>query len=150
MAYRAPRRAIVSTLVGVSLSTCLSRMHDLRLQDLLKEAAIELHRPPQLLSGCFTNAAPLRDIMSEPVVGDQLRLIHRNVGRALPEIAHWISSGRQGLCDQRVPARNRSRGIIHKLFLDQPPLTRELIAFRRRQVPDAKSTHSLFSGFQDL
>jgi hypothetical protein len=91
---------------------------------------------------------PLCDFESGAVVLDDVRMIHRNVVRALLEIGDRIPAGFHSFGDQTVGFHDRSLRIVDKTRLIRAPLLHEPFAVARIQRVNFQLLDALFAPLQ--
>ena len=99
----------------------------------------------QLFRACRTIAITERDVVSDTIVRNDSRVIHRDVSRLLLEVAHRVASRFHNLGHQPVGIRHGGLGIIHKSGLLQLPRPRESIAIFGRQRDQVQFLHTLLA-----
>jgi hypothetical protein len=63
-------------------------------------------------------------------------VVHRQVGRTLVKIGHWIATRPHGVGNQRVRLGNRLPWVIDEVLLRRMPLGSEHVAFISSEWPD--------------
>ena len=103
---------------------------------IVEQLAIVDHRLPEVLRGVaipipvrVAVVVPLGDRVRGAVVRHHARVIHRDIGRALLEVSHWIAARLHHLTDQPVALLHGLHRLIDESCLHIPP--RVLVALLR-------------------
>src|SRR6266536_4384497 len=104
------------------------------LEQLLEERAVVHERDPRVLGGGLAAGARDRDRMRGTVVLDHVRMIDREIRRALLEVVDRIAALAHELLDQGVSLQDRLVRIVHETLLDRPPACGEAAAGGRPEM----------------
>src|SRR5919202_1741353 len=103
----------------------------LRLEQVLEEGPVVHHRLAQILGCGFASGLALRDRVRRPIVLDLLRMVDRNIGGPLLEIAHGIAACLHHLLHQAIGLPDGPLGVIDEPGLHRAPAVSKAGPVRR-------------------
>ena len=114
-------------------------------QEILEKGAVVYQGLAQILGVRFAARAAARDVVGDPVVAHQFGVVHRQVGRAVLEVADGVAARAHHLGEQLVRLSDRRARIVNEPGLHLPPALRELRRLAGRQCVQIKRVHALFA-----
>src|SRR5919198_6197929 len=128
--------AIASRLsfeVGGRDAPVLRHRRDPGPEELLEHRPVVLHGRAEVLGGGPTVVRSHPDLVRRPVVGDDIRMVHGDVGGPPVEVLHRIAAGPHELGYEDVTLAHRFGRMVDEAGLDRPPLLLETGLLVRRE-----------------
>jgi hypothetical protein len=114
-----------------------------RLDQFGEQVAVVDHRLAQVFRAGVAAGVPQRHVMGDAVVGDEARVVDRQVGGALLEVGDRIAAGRHHLADQLVGAGDRRTGVVDELGLHMAPAVDVTVGLDGGQAADVEALDAL-------
>lgn len=115
------------------------------LEQFVDERAIVDDRLAQVLGVGLAAVVAPRNRVRGPVVLDHRRMVDRNVGRPVLEVADRLAAAQHQFAHQLIGFRQRAFRVVDEAHLQAAPRLAEMGCVRRGQRHDVQLLHALFT-----